>query len=778
MVLSTFSLLFILLLLHQPLSAEKLRFDTARDWRQWQLPYGAIELTPTGIIQPIRIRKTPNVSLNATAFGGGIRNAGTNQQAASLVMDGDQTTGWSIDPDDDPDDWFIEIDLGRGVSAIDVTLIFDQAAPPFELFDLLFSTGEPKTDNVRNTIEGTLVYRIRERFKENQRHRIVYELDRPHIHTPFQFLRIDVLKQIPGARLLEVEIKAIGDNIAINTLEKGGGIDVVLDVDRAADEVAMGNALLLVDGSLYQRWRNRREPRGTYDIWGHITIDLGAVYWTDLVRLVGGVVIRSSDSGGIITRNYVSRRDFYMKTYEVMTSDGSLVPDGTRLWTKHFSSAATDEFKALGMADHHFELLPARYVRIAWLIWDAACAAALGMGTKMTCYASGIHDEIQIFGEGYPQQVTFQSPLLDMGDARNLNAVSWGADAPPGTRVKIRTRTGNETEAQLIFYDKNGKEVTEKKWDKLIPSFRGPVDTLLTSGGDWSPWSKLYTSSGQEFQSPSPRRYMEMEVGLISDSRDTAARLDWLTVDFNPPLARSVLGEIFPLQVQPGLPNAFSYFLRPQQIRSIGFDRVSVEASTDLRFTSAYLDGQLLQVQAAETDAGFQVTFPQPIASDQLVELHFEAPVFLQATRFDAFIGDSRQEGSARQRVDPGDATQQVESSTNVVSLPVVRNLLANLTLSTRTLTPNGDGINDQLAVTFDLVNVLEPRPLRLCLFDLTGRLVGERRQQQTAGRHQIVWDGRDGSGRRVPPGLYIAELHIAGDAREETSRHLVSIAY
>ena len=123
MVLSTFSLLFILLLLHQPLSAEKLRFDTTRDWRQWQLPYGAIELTPTGIIQPIRIRKTPNVSLNATAFGGGIRNAGTNRQAASLVMDGDQTTGWSIDPDDDPDDWFIEIDLGRGVSAIDVTLI-------------------------------------------------------------------------------------------------------------------------------------------------------------------------------------------------------------------------------------------------------------------------------------------------------------------------------------------------------------------------------------------------------------------------------------------------------------------------------------------------------------------------------------------------------------------------------------------------------------------------------------------------------------------------------
>ena len=161
------------------LSADQLRFDTARDWRQWQLPLGAVELTPDGAIEPTRIRKVINAARNAADFGGGIRDAGSNRPDARLAIDEDPTTGWSPDPGDDSDRWFIEIDLGRGVSANSVTLIFAEDAPPFELFDLLFSTGEPKVDNVGNPVEGTLMYRIRERFKENERQRIIYKLDKP-----------------------------------------------------------------------------------------------------------------------------------------------------------------------------------------------------------------------------------------------------------------------------------------------------------------------------------------------------------------------------------------------------------------------------------------------------------------------------------------------------------------------------------------------------------------------------------------------------------------------
>ena len=95
---------FVLFCLPLALFADQLRFDTARDWRAWQLPFGAVELSLDGTIKPAQIRKNINASLNADGFGGGIRDAGSNQGDAHLVLDGDLTTGWSPAPEADPDD--------------------------------------------------------------------------------------------------------------------------------------------------------------------------------------------------------------------------------------------------------------------------------------------------------------------------------------------------------------------------------------------------------------------------------------------------------------------------------------------------------------------------------------------------------------------------------------------------------------------------------------------------------------------------------------------------
>jgi len=774
---------FWLLCLPLALSADQLRYDAVGDWRQWQLPLGAVELTPDGTISPVQIRRNINAVLNASAFDGGIRDAGSNPREAPLAIDGDPTTGWSPDPDDDPDHWFVEIDLGRGISANSVTLVFDEEAPPFELFDLLLSTGEPETDNIAAPVEGSLVYRIKERFKENRRHRVTFVIEQPD-HTPIQFVRFESLLHVPGARLVEVEVEAIGDNISLGLLERGGIVDININLASNSPQ-PLGKALALVDGDLYERWSAGTAQRGVADIEAHMILDLGAVYWVDLVRVIGGVVVRSGFGGGIWSSHYVSRRRWNFRFYELMTSDGSLSPDGTRIWTKHFSGFAPNAERVRGLVDHHFDLIPTRYVRIFWKYWDTSCISYTRLGnisgaysTVQGCAAGGTTDEIQIFGVGYPREVSFRSPLIDLKGDKNLNAVEWGAGTPPGTRVEIRTRTGNEVIEQFIFHDKNHKEVTQKKWNKLIPSFRGPVDTTLAAGGDWSPWSKIYSVSGQEFQSPSPRRYLELDVKLVSDTPDAAATLDFLALDFTPPLARSVVGEIHPLEARPGLPTEFTYYLRPRQTQTGGFDRLSVETSAPMRFTSAWLDDQAVEAPAETTASGFRVTFPQPIHSEQLVALRFESSVFLQSTRFDVFLEDSRQSESIRQRADPGDATEQVESSTNVVRLPVTRDLFANLRVNSRTITPNGDGINDALTVTLDLVNVLELRPLRLRLFDLAGRLLHEQEQEVAAGQQRFTWDGRGADGGLVPPGLYVAELHIAGDAREENSRRLISVVY
>ena len=90
----------------------------------------------------------------------------------------------------------------------------------------------------------------------------------------------------------------------------------------------------------------------------------------------------------------------------------------------------------------------------------------------------------------------------------------------------------------------------------------------------------------------------------------------------------------------------------------------------------------MLDAQSDTTGSGFIVHLPNRINSDQLLELRFRSSVFLQSTRFDVFLQDSRQDASVRQRVDQGDASDLIESSTNVVSLPVSRALLTNIRLN------------------------------------------------------------------------------------------------
>jgi hypothetical protein len=768
-----------------PAAADQIRFDRPSEWRQWSLPLGAVRLDGD-VVRTVELRRGTNAVSNLTDFGGGIRAAGSNPATARLTIDGSQATGWEPDWDRPAEDWFIEIDLGRAVNANGVSLIFDDEGPAFELFDLLLSTGEPETDFIAAPIPGTVIYRISERFKGNRQHTVTLPLEEPD-SQPIQFIRVDFLLPTRGARLMEVVVDDFGDNIAFGLLDRGGGLDVAVGINSKNSESApLGNARALVDGDLYQRWRHGTASRASEDIDAHMILDLGATYNIDLVRVIGGVVVRSGFGGGITTTHYVQRRRWGFRYYELMTSDGSLSPDGTRIWTKHHTGLARPENTARGLVDHEFDPIPTRFMRIFWKFWDTSCTQFIRLGEDVAeatveiagCAAGGTVDEIMIYGTGHPIEVQFNSPLINLGGTKNLNTVEWQGEVPPGTRIEIRSRTGNEVVPQFVFHDKNGKVVTEKRYGKLIPSFRGEIDTLITPGGDWSPWSKVYAESGEFFQSPSPRQFMELDVRLTSDDPAYGASIDWLGVNFTPPLAEQTLGEIYPLQADPGVESEFSYFLRALRTRGNGFDRLLLQSSAPVAFSGILVDDEPVEGVAVVTEAGFLVTLPDKVRSGQLVELRFDATVFLQGTRFDLFLQDTDLPDETRQLVDAGDATDLVESSTNVVMLPVTQSLLNNLVMNTRVLTPNGDGVNDNLVAVFDLVNVLVPRPLTFSVFDLSGRRVHNVDLKATAGRTEFSWDGRADDGDLVPPGLYILDITISGDTGDRTNRRVVSVAY
>ena len=87
---------------------------------------------------------------------------------------------------------------------------------------------------------------------------------------------------------------------------------------------------------------------------------------------------------------------------------------------------------------------------------------------------------------------------------------------------------------------------------------------------------------------------------------------------------------------------------------------------------------------------------------------------------------------------------------------PLVTRLLGN--------TPNP--FNPRTVIAFDLSRATAPR---LSVFDLRGREVRRLLDGQTltAGRHQVVWDGRDGTGRALASGLYLYRFRADGVTEE-----------
>ena len=149
------------LVLATPLAGDQLRIASSDDWRQWQLPGDAVEVA-RGTLKPSFVRRNINAVANAFDFAsGGIRKVGSNPGDALKLIDGDPATYWAPDPTASVEDWWIEVDLGRVVSARKIELHFAADSTPLEFFKLLTSDGEPFFSNANSVLPGTLRYNKR-----------------------------------------------------------------------------------------------------------------------------------------------------------------------------------------------------------------------------------------------------------------------------------------------------------------------------------------------------------------------------------------------------------------------------------------------------------------------------------------------------------------------------------------------------------------------------------------------------------------------------------------
>ena len=316
------------------------------------------------------------------------------------------------------------------------------------------------------------------------------------------------------------------------------------------------------------------------------------------------------------------------------------------------------------------------------------------------------------------------------------------------------------------------------------------------------------------------------ELALVSDEGATKGltNLDVLPADYT-----------LPRDINPLKPQQFSYFIRaaapdptdatvregfnevlvvtPRAARLTGvrLGRVDVTETASLldpdqmqtsavttRFDRAFTedddgilraeDGSVLERIAAGEDS-IWVRFPFSLNADlsaeahALIEVQFESQSFREGIEFTSFVRASDSDEGVFQRVDTEnrDATELVDSSTTRVSLMALLGSLIQDVVLTPVLTPNGDGINDELLVHFALLKVLEERPLGVAFYDLGGRLVG-RGQSATAsdkvGDQTFTWDGRDLDGQLVSPGIYLCRIEVEADDEDSQLVRLVHVAY
>ena len=406
--------------------------------------------------------------------------------------------------------------------------------------------------------------------------------------------------------------------------------------------------------------------------------------------------------------------------------------------------------------------------------------------------------EIEIYGEGYVSEASYTSDILDFGAISSWGHLRWAGHKDPDAKVYIQTRTGRDPDPE-VYWRKTGKgdeivntmedgtPITRRDYYKVIDKLvQGPITYDLEN---WSFWSAPYEfhmgEEGVPIVSPGPRRYFQTKVDFLSTLTDGGG-LDYIELEAShPPAAQQIVAEIWPEMAVPAEATTFTYALRPTIVGDdTGFD--SVEILTPVRIEGV----RSIRVEDAEVDLTeyvpeisehrFDVHFPKLRIEDsrKLVEIEFDCVVLRYGTEFVGRVYDSATE-EVHQLVDSGDATIKSESNQLSVRTSLEEPLLASAEVGPNPFTPNGDGINDVVEITYYLLKLTGETPVQVEVYDLSGnRIRGIHDARAVSGRYTHVWDGMNDAGSLVSPGIYVYRIFVDADEGRDEEAGTIAVVY
>ncbi len=765
--------------------SEELTFASAADWATWEAPYGLVQVVADRQLQLTKYRKDTNVVADAHLFlhatktrgdavPGGIWEAGSGQATADRVIDGDPTTYWKPSPGDVIGEWFVQIDLGRAVLAKEIRLVFpdQEGARPFRQFTVFIATGAT-SDPLEDLFLFDPVYRttrpneaseisIPLTFTNQDTFRVLdpdldVDIVEKNQYRLLQYINFTVEAVDLEGALAEIEIVGVGDNISIGVDRRGSVLDGLTAVSNSNlfdADMNTNNAIAPVAFAGRERsWQDQ----GTW-----FYADLGATFWLDEAFIY--VLKEQEGTAGFIAGP--------ARGFTILASDGTHAINTGLPVPEPF-----DFGELLVQPDNcpdclHYMRYQFRPQRVRYLLWFVHSTA--GWNSKWA--------ELMLFSPGYPAEVTMRSGFIDLGQVAGdgrpkvIKNLSWDADLPLGTRLQLRSRSGNTFNEVYDFYDRKGELTTEEKWNSSPKVLRGRIDTTAIVSEDWDHWSEEYKFTGEAFKSQNPRRFVQLELILSTDDPQVAATVNALSIEFEDAFLQEAKGSVQPRIASPNKMTNFTYTLLPKaEDQDTGFDRLRFVLGAEVDITSLDIEVGGLAVEpnlvTLQGDS-LLIDLPEAVRNDSL-RISFTTRVLQNATVFSLDLG-------LRERPGIWQSVEAAERRSNIVLLPELvgsNRLIDNLQLKSAVLTPNGDGINDQLELRFVAFKV-DNTLAAVEIYDLAGRLVKRLRATSTGAQQQFSWSGDDTSGQRVDPGVYLLRIDLGADSGDDTALRTIAVAY
>ncbi len=403
--------------------------------------------------------------------------------------------------------------------------------------------------------------------------------------------------------------------------------------------------------------------------------------------------------------------------------------------------------------------------------------------------------EIEVIANGSVAPVEYVSlPLTVPGGFPVWGEVRVNGGSPDDLPIIAQTRTGPDPNPVQYYLrltkSQTLREVTKQGWENigtLSDVERGEAEQgPVVPNPAWSAWEAVTDGL---ITSPSPKEYIQFRVLW----NEPGVKIETMEFEYTSlPLAQVMEAEISPVIADAGQETEFVLSLQVQQLEDVnvptsGFRQLRVQTSAEIVAIDRVLvkDREALFKSRINPGSDFTVELwdrVDPQAS--FVEVFFRARIFADGTAFRVQALDERSTPTATETIYQFAQSGDVDPRSPGASLAVrlsSRNdpLVDDINSSTQVFTPNADGINDYLLVSYNLLRLTQPTEVFFEIFDLAGKRVqrGFAGADQS-GRFVRIWDGLDRYGATVPPGVYLYQVKVEADAGTFYRQGIVNVTY